>query len=308
MSEMTLKDAILQCVEVTGSLQIAYWLTEELIGYSSTEVVLDPGICLTTTQSAILSEAIDRIRGLEPLQYVIGKWSFRGIELACDRRALIPRPETEIVAEAAIDRVAEAAIDRTHGESLLVADLGTGSGAIALSIASEINQRYPEVDISVVATDISYDALELARENMELIARLQPKMTELISLRHGSWYEALPAEAKGRFSVIVSNPPYISRNQWNGLESTVKEHEPEIALVGGDSGIECYRHLIDGAPQWLMPNGCIVLEIDPSQAGIVADMAAVAGFQDIAVKEDLCGRPRVLIASGLGAWDRIPGC
>ena len=302
MAQMTLKDVIPQCVGVTGSLQSAYWLIEELTGYSSTEVVLHPGICLTTTQLAILSEAIDRLRALEPLQYVIGKWNFRGIDLVCDRRALIPRPETEIVAEAAIERVVEAAIGKMYGGSLLVADLGTGSGAIALSIASEVNKQYPEVDLSVVATDISHDALELAQENMELMARSQPKITELVSLRYGSWYDALPTETRGRFSVIVSNPPYLSYNQWNELEYMVREHEPEIALVGGDSGVECHRHLIDGAPQWLMPNGCIVLEIDPSQADIVADMATVAGFQDITVKDDLCKRPRMLIASGLGTY------
>lgn len=299
MSDITLKDAVRQCADATGSLQSAYWLTEAVTGYSSAEVVLHSGRRLTAMQSAVLSEAIDRLRDLEPLQYVIGRWSFRGIELICDSRALIPRPETEIVAEAVIEKVAEAAIEKMYGDSLLVADVGTGSGAIALSIASEVIGQDAGSSISVVATDISYDALELARENMELAAHYQPDIREVISFRNGSWYEALPLDAKGKFSVIASNPPYLSRSQWRGLEVQVLEYEPEIALVSGSSGMECHRILINGAPQWLLPNGTIVLEIDPLQAGIVAGMASAAGFQDVAVKEDLCGRPRVLVASGL---------
>ncbi len=295
MSDITLKEAIHQCADVTGSLQSAYWLTEAVTGYSSTEVVLYPDRRLTAMQSAILSEAIERLRGSEPLQYVIGRWSFRGIELICDSRALIPRPETEIVVEAAMEKI-ESAVERMQGDSLLLADLGTGSGAIALSMASEVIERYTGISISLMATDISCDALELARDNLEFVARSLPRVTEVTSLMRGSWYDALPLEARGGFSVVVSNPPYLSCDQWNGLDTMVKDYEPDIALVAGNSGLEHYRRLIYGAPQWLLPDGCIVLEIDPSQADIVSGMATEAGFQDVRVKEDMCGRPRVLVA------------
>lgn len=219
----------------------------------------------------------------EPLQYVLGSWGFRQLDLFVDRRVLIPRPETEIVVEYAL-----AEIDRVRADSgdgpVLVVDLGTGSGAIALSTAIERER------VEVWATDVSPDALAVARANLAGIGR----RAAAVRLAEGHWFEALPSELAGIVDVIVSNPPYVAAD--DDLPAEVADWEPPGALVSGPTGTEALELLIDEAPRWLTPVGALVLELAPHQAAAMQEHARRRGFGDVRTEADLTGRDRVLVA------------
>ncbi len=247
----------------------------------------------TADGRARLSGLVQRRLSGEPLQYVLGRWSFRGLDLIVDHRVLIPRPETEVVAGVAIDKARRA----RHGRNgpFAVADLGTGSGAIALAMAAEL----PEAE--VWATDASPPALEVAGANL---AAVPPEAALRMRLAGGVWYEALPARLRGRLTVIVSNPPYVTEAEFAGLPPEVRDHEPIGALVAGPTGRECLEHLMAGGGQWLEPGGALVLEMAPDQAAALGSAASAAGYEAVAVHRDLAGRDRVLVArrpSGAGA-------
>ena len=204
----------------------------------------------------------------EPLQYVLGRWGFRTLDLMVDSRVLIPRPETEVVAGLAIDVLTERG--RGLDRELLVADLGTGSGAIALSVAVEC-------------------AWGVARANLTGIGRAAPR----VSLHEGAWFEALPATAEGTLDMIVSNPPYVADDEQ--LPTVVGEWEPQTALRAGPDGLDDLRHIVDHAPAWLAVGGALVLEMAPDQTATGAGWADDAGLA-AAVHEDLAGRPRAVVA------------
>ena len=224
---------------------------------------------------------MERRLGGEPLQYVIGSWGFRRLDLMVDRRVLIPRPETEVVAGLALtelDRLAD-------GDRPLVAvDLGTGSGAIGLSLAFE------RADTRVVLTDRSAEALQVARANLTGIGRAATRVT----IAQGSWFEALPPELVGAVHVIVSNPPYVAHD--DPLPPVVAQWEPAEALLADDAGRSDLAHLISGAASWLRPGGALILEMAPDQTEWAGSAAHTAGFVDIAIEPDLAGRPRALRA------------
>ena len=257
-----------------------------------------------------------RVAG-EPLQYVLGSWGFRTLDLFLDPRVLIPRPETEITAGCALDELQRRA-DRsgggagvplrssTRGEEssrpghpapvprsvpsdrpppLLAADLGCGSGAIGLSLAAE------RVDVEVICTDVSADALAVAGANLAGLGRPARR----VRLAEGSWYEALPPEARGRFDVLVSNPPYIAAGS-DSLPPEIADHEPPVALYSGSTGLEATEEILTGAPDWLAPGGAVVLELSDGTAGRVERLARSAGLAEVAVHTDLTGTDRVLVA------------
>ena len=259
-----------------------------------------------------------RVAG-EPLQYVLGSWGFRTLDLFVDSRVLIPRPETETVVGCALDelrRRADALAGAGEGSSgsgggvplrssahgrrvvadrppaprppvepaLLAADLGCGSGAIGLSLAAE------RPDVEVVCTDVSADALTVASANLAGLGRPARR----VRLAEGSWFEALPEEYRGRFDVIVSNPPYIAVD--DPLPPEVADHEPQVALYSGRTGLEATSTILSGAPVWLAPGGAVVLELADGTAGRVRELAQSAGLVDVAVHSDLAGRERVLVA------------
>ena len=226
-----------------------------------------------------------RVRG-EPLQYVLGEWSFRTLDLMVDPRVLIPRPETEIVVERALaelDRLAVMLAESESPRQLRVADLGTGSGAIALSVAAERRNA------DVWATDVSPDALAVARANLAGIGQAAVR----VHLRSGSWFAALPPELREGFDLIISNPPYVAAA--DPLPAEVRDWEPAIALVSGPSGLESLEALVDGAPDWLQPFGTLVLELAPDQAPAVAARARRI-FTTAEFDRDLTGRDRMVIA------------
>ena len=226
-----------------------------------------------------LDTMVARYRTGEPLQYVLGEWSFRHITLSVDRRVLIPRPETELVAEIAIGLAAQCAPTRT------VADLGTGSGAIGLSMAYELPRQGTEVWI----TDASADAIDVARANL---AGIGPAGAN-VRVALGSWFEALPHGVQ--FDVIVSNPPYVAVGSPD-LDAAVGEWEPASALFAGTDGLDDIRILAAGAPDRLRPGGVLVLEIGADQGRAVDEVLRLAGLVDVEIRGDLSDRDRVAIA------------
>jgi release factor glutamine methyltransferase len=262
--------------------QEADWLVEEASGWSSAELAgrLDdrPGPAARARHEEMLAR---RLAG-EPLQYVLGRWSFRSLDLAVDRRALIPRPETEQVVEMAL-----AELDRlvAAGDGApAVVDLGTGSGAIALSVAVERPVS------RVWATDRSPDALALARANLAGIGRAGAR----VRIVEGHWFDALPAAVRGRVGVVVANPPYIPEGA--DLPAEVSRWEPDEALRSGAEGLDDLAEIVAGVSDWLVPGGAVVVELGPAQAGPVQEMAAAAGLVDVVVGEDLSSRPRMVRA------------
>ena len=260
----------------------ARWLVEEVSGVDRSRW----GETATAAGRARLVALAERRLAGEPLQYVLGRWSFRGLDLQVDPRVLIPRPETEVVAEVAI------AAARRDGGPCVVADLGTGSGALALAVAVEL----PEAE--VWATDRSAEALDVARAN---VAAVDPSAASRVHLAEGMWYEALPAGLRGRLRVIVSNPPYVTEAEFAGLPAEVRDHEPTMALVAGPTGRENLEELVAGGLDWLEPGGALVLELAPAQAGPLRALAAGTGYDGVAVHRDLAGRDRVLSARRPGS-------
>ena len=220
-----------------------------------------------------------RARTGEPIQYVLGAWAFRRIDLAVDERVLIPRPETELVAEVAID------LATAFTPTRAVLDLGTGSGAIGLSMADEL----PIVGTSVWLTDASPDALDVARANLAGVGR----SAQNVRVADGSWFEALPDGE--RFDVIVSNPPYVADGSADA-ERIVTDWEPSAALFAGPDGLDDLRLIIAEAPRWLSPGGWLVVEHGHDQGDAVSTLFRSAGFVDVETRRDLAGLDRI----GLG--------
>lgn len=226
-----------------------------------------------------LREMVVRRRAGEPLQYILGTWSFRRLELIVDRRVLVPRPETEQVVEVAL-----AELDRVAGKRRRVVDLGTGSGAVALSIATE------RTKVDVWATDISPQALEVAKANLY---RTPGARVELVS---GDWWSALPAHLRHGIDLAVANPPYVSTTEMADLDPQVRDWEPRLALEGGPRGTEAIEAILEGSRAWLAAGGAVVVELASHQGAAMAEEASRVGFAEVEVLRDLAGRDRILVA------------
>jgi release factor glutamine methyltransferase len=272
----------------------ARWMVERVSGYDGAELVSNEQEPATGPAIRHLDDMLERRAGGEPLQYVLGRWDFLGLDLLVDRRVLVPRPETEVVAQTAIDEAVRLGARRGKHDAWLAADtsyavvdLGTGCGALALALARELP------DAEVWATDVSDDALAVARANVAGIGSAATR----VRLHAGSWYDALPADRRGTFRVIVSNPPYIAEHEVPDLPHDVAEWEPRVALVSGPTGYEALETLVAGAPEWLDPaGGALVVELAPHQADRAQELAVAAGFAGVRVDRDLVGRARVLVA------------
>ena len=293
----------------------------------------------TESQQRLVRVLVQRRLSGEPLQYVLGAWQFRSVELGVDRRALIPRPETEQVVEVALRELRRVAAlhhgacgiheggeaiwanetalwdeewdeegEAVHETSFHVVDLGTGSGAIAMSVASEVlawpvwarggdlapgAEKSQPADLMVWATDISAEALGLAEENT---SRLGDPVGRRIRFSQGDWWRALPNQLAGKVSVAIANPPYISTEEMATLDPVVADWEPRGALEAGPTGREAHERILSDARLWLKPEGAIVVEIAPHQAEDVAALAKAAGLADVEVHLDLAGRERAVVA------------
>jgi release factor glutamine methyltransferase len=255
------------------------WIVERASGRAPAEQVADLEAPVTEREVRYVDQMVARRAAGEPLQYVLGRWGFRTLDLLVDRRVLIPRPETEVVAGLAIDALV------ALGRPGVAVDLGTGSGAIALSLAAE---RWP--DVEVWASDCSADALAVASANLAGLGR----RSAVVRLVEGDWFAALPDDLRGRVDVLVSNPPYVAEGE--PLPPEVATWEPRGALVPGPTGLEALEPIVAASPQWLAAGGTLVVEIGETQAEAVVALARAAGFTTAAVHPDLAGRPRALVA------------
>ncbi len=259
----------------------ARWLCEVASGSDGDEFLALLDRPATQRGVAHLDAMLARSAAGEPLQYVLGRWGFRHLDLMVDRRVLIPRPETELVVDVALRLV------RAETPPLHCVDLGTGSGAIGLSLANEL----PIDSVTVWMTDRSTDALDVARANAAGIGRAAAN----VRIVHGDWFEALPADLETSLSLVVSNPPYVSDDDAE-LESIVREWEPSQALFAGADGLDAIRRIVSDAPRWLRSGGWLVMEIGSTQGQPVTELLRDAGYSDVEITADLAGRDRV--ASG----------
>jgi release factor glutamine methyltransferase len=225
-------------------------------------------------------EAVAQLARGVPFAYAVRRAGFRTLDLLIDSRALIPRPETEGLVDLVL---------RHAGSGGLAADIGTGSGCIALALATE--GRFERI----MAVERSAQAAALAREN---VARVRPPTP--VEIREG---DLLAPLAGARYRVIVANPPYLTDAEYDALDPSVKCFEPRDALVSGQGGLDATRALLAGAAALLEPGGLLALEIDERRGDAVRDLAHAHGWTRIDVHDDIFGRPRYAVAYP-GAWPR----
>ena len=246
-------------------------LLSGVTGVPRAELVAFPRERLDGPASRAFGEAVRRRLRREPVAYVLGRRGFRRIELAVDPRVLIPRPETEDLVELALE----------HGPSRVL-EIGTGSGAVALAIADELP------GCTVVATDVSVEALEVARANATRLG-----LAERVDFTEGTW----PAGG-GRFDLVVANLPYVDREREGpDLAPEVSGWEPPGALFGGTDGIEVIASVLAGLPGSGVTTGRLALEVGQGQAGRVAGLVREAGYPEVTVRKDLAGIERVVVGT-----------
>jgi release factor glutamine methyltransferase len=273
-------EARLAAADVRSAQADARWIVADCLDVAPSGLSGALNELATERGVARLDEMVRRRAQGEPLQYVLGSWGFRTLDLLVDDRVLIPRPETETVVEVAL-----AELDRLGGSerATRVLDLGTGSGAIALSIAVE------RVRTEVWATDASDGALAVARANIAGVGRPGAR----VRTARGDWFAALPAHLRGGFDLVVSNPPYVATAV--ELPTEVAGWEPTSALWSGDDGTTDLRRIVAEAPDWLDRDGVLVCELSPEQADTMAELAR-GHFDEAEIADDLTGRARALVA------------
>ena len=232
---------------------------------------------LTEAELEKIRPLVKRRGGREPLQYIMGETEFSGLKLKVDRRALIPRPETE--------RLIELVMQPFVTPPATVLDLGTGSGAIALALA----KAWPEA--VVTAVDKSEEALALARENAAACG-----LTERIKFVSSDWFAAVPAVEK--FALIVANPPYLSDEETAGAQPEVKDFEPRMALSAGTNSAADLERIIRAARPYLAPGGLLACETGIAQHHALVALATAEGYTRAESLRDLTGRERYLLAFG----------
>jgi release factor glutamine methyltransferase len=273
-----------QLAEMLGAPHEARFIVEDIVGSGSDASILEVA---QVEQSLSCAE---RRRAGEPLQYILGHWAFRSLDLMVDPRVLIPRPETEQLVEVALS-----ALRGLGMRNFVVVDAGTGSGAIALSLAVELAPL--GLGGQVYATDASPEALDVARATLERVASAHEGMVP-VTFRHGNWFEPLPEAVRGSVSLVVSNPPYVAASEWSDLPADVQA-EPRRALVAGDGsdgtpGLADVEAVLSHSLQWLARPGLVVIELAPHQAHAAARMAKAMGYDAASVAFDLAGHQRIL--------------
>lgn len=247
-------------------------LLAEAMEWSRAALVADPGAEVPPAAARRFGELVRRRLRREPVAYILGRKGFRGIELAVDARVLIPRPETELLVEVALE---------VRPRRML--DVGTGSGAIALAVADELP------GCEVTATDASPRALEVARANAERLG-----LTDRVRFQEGTLPEG------ESFDLVLANLPYVAERDWPTLQPEVTQWEPREALLAGPDGLDAYRALIEkSAGLWFrianIKSGGLGVEVGAGQAAAVASLMAEAGFVDVETRRDLAGIERVVI-------------
>ena len=252
------------------------WMLVHLLDSSRSQLHVETGRILTSSEQRQLQKLVEQRGQRIPLQHLLGEVDFHGLRLQVDGRALVPRPETELLAEVSIEILGKEAAPR-------VLDIGTGSGCLAISIAVACSTAH------VDALDISADALTLARENA-----IRHQVADRILCLKGDGRESLSA---GPYHVIVSNPPYIPTGDLEGLQPEVRNHDPRLALDGGPDGLEFYRALAVNSAASLHPGGRLLLEVGDNQATAVDELFTDSNWRIKRVLDDLAGIPRIVIAT-----------
>jgi release factor glutamine methyltransferase len=252
-------------------------LAGHALGLARMQLYLQFERTLSDAEAEKIRSLVRRRAQHEPLQYLIGHVEFSGLTLKVDRRALIPRPETEYLVETVAGR-------RADSPPRSILDLGTGSGAIALALAG----KWPAA--AVTATDSSREALELARENA-VAAGLEAR----VSFLESDWFAAIGPDA--RFELIIANPPYLSAAELAACAPELREHEPAAALVAGEDGLADIRSILRTAPAHLAHGGLLALETGMDQHARLIPIATDCGWSRTESLPDLTGRPRYFLAS-----------
>lgn len=254
----------------------AEWLLSAATGLSRIELYAFHDRPLTPDERAVFRAGIERRAAGEPLQYVTGEMPFRHLVLRVERGVFIPRPETEVLVDASLEALKVL-------EAPLVADLCTGSGAVAVSIAYELPSA------RVIATDVSGPAVEAARRNA-----VYAGVEDRVQVLEGSLFEPLARELQGTLDVVVSNPPYIPTEAVQALSEEILGYEPMAALDGGVDGLDVARMIALEASVWLKPGGVVAMEVDETRAqAMAAEMAA--DYECVEVRKDLTGRDRIVV-------------
>ncbi|SFE12573.1 [protein release factor]-glutamine N5-methyltransferase [Methylobacterium sp. 13MFTsu3.1M2] len=251
----------------------ARFLLLGLLGLETRDLLIEGDRRVGAAGAAALAAALTRRLAGEPVARILGAWEFWGLPFRLGPDTLVPRPDTEILVEVALAARPERAAP------LRCLDLGTGTGCILTALLSERPRA------TGVGLDRSEAALRVARDNAVLNA-----VDDRARFVAGDWCDAL----RGRFDLVVSNPPYIARAVIATLAREVRGHDPEAALDGGTDGLDAYRRILDGAGARLAPGGLIVLEIGYDQAAAVTDLARAAGYRERGLTRDLADHDRVL--------------
>jgi release factor glutamine methyltransferase len=277
---MTIKEAIAVAAErlahepMGPPRMAAEALMMFVLGCERPRLFAHPEQELTQQEQSRFEEAVAQRTAGKPLQYITGRQEFWGLEFTVSPAVLIPRPETEHLVAAALQKAGELNLDQVR-----IIDVGTGSGCVALALASEL----PEAQIEAV--DISAAALEVANSNAQRLG---------FAARVNLYESDLLTSARGDFHIIASNPPYVGRCEADKVQREVREHEPEVAVFGGEQGLDIYRRLIPQAWERLKPGGWLLVEIGFSIEQPVRDL--LNGWSDVSAIPDLQGIPRVVCA------------
>jgi release factor glutamine methyltransferase len=252
-------------------------LLGEAMGCERAALVADDGAEVPAPAARLFGEMVRRRLRREPVAYILGRKGFRDLDLAVDKRVLIPRPETELLVELALQL-----------RPARILDVGTGSGAIALAVADELP------GCEVTATDTSPRALEVARANAERLG-----LADRVRFLDGTLPEG------ESFDLILANLPYIAEREWAGLPPEITQWEPGEALLAGSEGLAAYRSFIPGCPRHLhryaeRKAGALAIEVGEGQAPAIAELMAEAGFGDVETRRDLAGIERVVIGRRTG--------
>ncbi len=276
--EVTFGECLAQSAEtlaaagLTGPRREAAALIRQVVGRDPLLFATDP---LDPRSASLVAQAVDRRARREPLAYITGHKEFRDLDLEVNQDVLIPRPETETLVEVALASAPSAR---------LVADIGTGCGAIGLSVLSAL----PSARLD--ATDLSPLALAVAARNAT-----RHHLAERCRWFRGDLWDALPAESRGRYDLVVSNPPYVTWTEWDTLAPEIQAWEPKGAFVAEEGWESLARRLVAGSRGWLKPGGLLLLEIGgQTQADGVLALLSAAGFTDRRAEPDLAGRMRVV--------------
>lgn len=264
----------------------AEYILAHVLGCQRKDLLIHPDRVLKDDEVAQFNACMERRGRREPLQYITGEVEFRGLLFKVNNNVLIPRPETELLVDEVVKSVSR--------KGATVLDLCTGSGCIAVCIAKEL------MDSRVYAADISEGALAVAKENAT-----RHGAGEEITFHSGDLFGAVSSmDLKGKFDIIVSNPPYVSEDEMKDLQPEIKDYEPASALYGGKDGLDFYRRIIHESPDYLATGGYVIMEIGYGQAGRIKKLiASEKKFLNIEITKDMAGIERVIRASYLRGSD-----